>query len=171
MQCVVIFFIKISHFLMLFSKTPRNTSSHQPKKSTQIFDKKKNLSIIDMIKYLYVYYLAMEKKLLDLTHKFKILSNEDKKNKLLSMLDMVKDHISFVPWLIEFIHNKEVVGDEFLEKNYTILMTIALQNQEKMFSEETKKNQTIKESIQKKYENEHLIDQNEAELLLNNVAF
>ena len=67
-------------------------------------------------------------KLDQLIELFQKLSNEDKKKKVLALLDYIKDKVFFAKPTIEFINKRKEASDRFLETIYKLVMQTALES-------------------------------------------
>jgi len=83
------------------------------------------------------------------------------------MLDYVKDKMDMAQAISMFIQNNSNITDDFLERNYTMIMKVALEsNDQKMTADAQQRLEKIA-SIQKTNSEKNQKDQKEAEDMLN----
>lgn len=111
--------------------------------------------------------LAMAAKFDQLFKGFSWLNHDDKKQKVLAMLDYVKDKMDMAQSITAFIKNNPNITDDFLEKNYTLIMNVGIEsNDQQMTAEAQQRLETIA-SIEKANSEKNHKDQEEADNMLN----
>jgi hypothetical protein len=88
---------------------------------------------------------------------------------VLAVLDFIKDKMNMAQAISSFIQKSPNITDDFLERNYSMIMKVALEsNEEKMTAEAQQRLQQIA-SIEKMNGEKEKKDQEEAEDMLKNM--
>ena len=95
---------------------------------------------------------------------FSSLSHDDKKLKLIAIMEYIQDKIDFVEWILKFVKEGNV-SDEFLEQNYRMIMKATATSNDKILKENIEKLIQIKASEKK--DKQH--DEEEADNILQGI--
>lgn len=74
-----------------------------------------------------------------LESQFQQLDHEQKKQKIINIMDYVKDKIDFAGEMSDFIEQSTDVSDEFLQNMYQLIMKSAIDTTQKQESEHSQK--------------------------------
>lgn len=107
----------------------------------------------------------MSKRLDQLSKDFSALSHDGKKQKMCEILEFIKDKMDIANAMTTFIKGSQNVSDDFLERNYMMIMQLAIEGNEKNMNEKEKTRLEKIASIRKDEE----IDKDNADELLQNL--
>ena len=111
----------------------------------------------------------MNTKFTQLFKEFSWLDHEEKKKKVLAMLDYIKDKMDMATAIGAFIQNSPDISDDFLARNYTMIMQTALDSNEQKMTQEAQQRLEQIASIQKAQSEESKKDEEEADNLLTSI--
>ncbi|MFA6255805.1 MAG: hypothetical protein WC606_01355 [Candidatus Absconditabacterales bacterium] len=97
------------------------------------------------------------------------LNHDEKKQKVLAMLDYIKDKMDMAQAISTFIQNTPNITDDFLEKNYSMIMNVALESNEQKITADAQQKLEKIASIQKVTSEKKNKDQEEADNILNSI--
>lgn len=103
-----------------------------------------------------------------LIQEFRKLNHEQKKEKLLGILEYIKNRITYAEWILKFMYDAEDVSDDFMEQNYVAIMATALQSE----NEEKEKLQSYLDgisSMKQKEEQSQKEENDQADGILNSI--
>ena len=94
----------------------------------------------------------------NLEWEFQKLSYEDKKQKIINIMEYVKDKVDFAWWMQNFITESPDISDAFLNNMYQLIMKTAVDTAQK---DTTQQAQNMLETIQKMILEHQQIDEKE----------
>ncbi len=106
----------------------------------------------------------MDKKLQQLLKGFSALGHEEKKQKLIEMLEFIKDKIDFTKGILQFMKEGNP-SDQFLEQNYTMIMKATIESNNKQLLNHIETIHSMKEKENKERETE----EKDADNILNSI--
>ena len=102
----------------------------------------------------------------DFLQSFEKLSHENKKKKILNVLEYIKENMEFAPSLIEFINRQEDCSDDFMITIYKMIMQAALVESEKSNESSLKKKVDYLTLLHEQESKEHIQEDRDSEQLL-----
>lgn len=100
---------------------------------------------------------------------FKKLTHEDKKEKIINIMEYIKDKVDFAGWMKEFMTSSPDVSDAFLNNMYQLIMKTAVDTAQKVNDQQS---QTMLDNIKTMILEHQQIDEKEhqaADDLLNQI--
>lgn len=111
----------------------------------------------------------MNSKYDQLAKTFKKLSHKDKKQKVVNMMNYIKDKVNFAEWMEKFISQAIDVSDTFLENIYQVVMAAAIKSWEQANDEKSQKLLEHIQTIASQHQQKEDLDRQNAEDIISNL--